>query len=95
MGPLNDDLKGYMKARQSAIHYDIEWTTLDEYLRFLVRRGVSCNVASFVGAGIARANVVGFEARQPTEKELGRMQKLVGEAMADGACCPIRATPLI
>jgi N-acyl-D-amino-acid deacylase len=85
MGPLNDELKAYMTDRQGDIRYAIEWTTLREYLEFLVRRGVSPNVASFVGAGGVRANVLGFADRRPTGDELARMQALVREAMADGA----------
>jgi N-acyl-D-amino-acid deacylase len=85
MGPLNDELKAYFKERQGDIRYDIEWTTLREYLEYLVRRGVSCNVASFVGAGGVRANVLGFADRRPTAEELARMQALVRQAMAEGA----------
>ena len=85
MGPLNDELKAYLTERQGDIRYDIEWTTLREYLEFLVRRGVSCNVASFVGAGGVRANVLGFADRRPTPDELARMTALVRQAMADGA----------
>lgn len=85
MGPLNDDLKTYMKERQGDIRYDVEWTTLREYLEYLVRRGVSTNVASFVGAGGVRANVLGFADRRPTPDELTRMQALVRQAMAEGA----------
>jgi N-acyl-D-amino-acid deacylase len=85
MGPVNDELKAYMKERQGDIQYDIEWTTLREYLEFLTRRGVSPNVASFVGAGGVRANVLGFADRRPTADELARMQALVKQAMAGGA----------
>ena len=85
MGPLNDELKSYVKARQGDIRYEIEWTTLDEYLEYLVRRGVSPNVASFVGAGGVRANVLGFEDRRPTPDETAQMQTLVRQAMAGGA----------
>ena len=85
MGPLNDALKTYMVERQGDIRYDIEWTTLREYLEHLVRRGVSCNVASFVGAGGVRANVLGFANRRPDGKELARMEALVRQAMAEGA----------
>ena len=85
MGPLNDELKAYMRERQGDIRYDIEWTTLREYLEFLVRRGVSCNVASFVGAGGVRANVLGFADRRPNGEELARMEALVRQAMAEGA----------
>ncbi len=85
MGPLNDELKAYFKSRQGDIQYDIEWTTLREYLEYLVRRGVSCNVASFVGAGGVRGNVLGFEDRRPTANELAQMQRLVRQAMEEGA----------
>lgn len=85
MGPVNDTLKAYMKERQGDIQYDIEWTTLRDYLDYLVRRGVSTNVASFVGAGGVRANVLGFDDRRPSPDELARMQTLVRQAMADGA----------
>jgi N-acyl-D-amino-acid deacylase len=85
MGPLNDELKAYMKERQGDIRYDIEWTTLRQYLEYLVRRGVSCNVASFVGAGGVRANVLGFADRRPNGEELTRMEALVRQAMAEGA----------
>lgn len=85
MGPLNDELKAYFKARQGDIQYDIEWTTFGEYLEYLVRRGVSPNVASFVGAGGIRGNVIGFADRRPTPAELGQMQELVRQAMREGA----------
>lgn len=85
MGPLNDELKAYTKDLQGDIRYDIEWTTLREYLEYLVRRGVSTNVASFVGAGGVRANVLGFADRRPTPDELAQMQTLVRQAMAEGA----------
>jgi len=85
MGPLNERMKKEMVARQADIKYDVEWTTLDEYLRFLERRGVSCNVASFIGATTPRVNVIGYDDRAPTPEELRRMQQLVREAMEDGA----------
>ncbi|MFQ5434079.1 MAG: amidohydrolase family protein [Anaerolineae bacterium] len=85
MGPVNDKLKAYMKARQGDIRYEIEWDTLDGYLQYLVQRGVSPNVGSFVGAGGIRAYVVGFDDRRPTPDELAQMQSLVRQAMAEGA----------
>jgi N-acyl-D-amino-acid deacylase len=85
MGPLNDELKAYYQSRQGDIRYDIEWTTLGEYLEYLERRGVSCNVSSFVGAGGVRGNVIGFEDRRATPAELTQMQNLVRQAMAEGA----------
>jgi len=85
MGPLNDTMKRQMRKQQGDIKYAIEWTTLAEYLEHLVRRGVSCNVASFVGATTVRVHEIGYADRPPTPEELGRMQQLVRAAMAEGA----------
>ena len=85
MGPLTDDMKAEMKSRQGDIRYDIEWTTLDEYLEYLVDRGISPNVASFIGAATPRRYVIGHEDRPPTPEELEQMRALVREAMEDGA----------
>jgi len=85
MGPLNDAMKEEMRKLQSDIRYDIEWTTLDEYLEFLVERGVSPNVASFIGAATPREYVIGHEDREPTADELETMRAIVRDAMEDGA----------
>jgi N-acyl-D-amino-acid deacylase len=85
MGPLTDTMKRQMREQQGDIKYAVEWTTLGEYLEHLVGRGVSCNVASFVGATTVRVHEVGYADRPPTPEELGRMQQLVREAMAEGA----------
>jgi N-acyl-D-amino-acid deacylase len=71
--------------RQSDIRYDVEWTTLAEYLEFLERRGVSPNVASFIGAATPRRYVIGYEDRKATAEELEQMRDLVRQAMEDGA----------
>ena len=67
------------------IRYQIEWTTLGEYLEFLEKRGVSCNVASFVGTATLRIHQVGYDDRPPTAAELTGMQALIREAMEEGA----------
>ena len=77
MGPWNDSLKAYAKTHEGDIKYDITWTTLDEYLQFLADKGVSPNVASFVGAATVRENVLGFANRDPTPEELEQMQAIV------------------
>ncbi len=85
MGPLNDAMKAEMIRLQTDISYDIEWTTLAEYLEHLERRGISPNVASFIGAAIPRWYVIGHEDREPTPEELDKMRALVRQAMEDGA----------
>ena len=85
MGPLNDKMKAARIKDQGDIRYDVEWTTLAEYLEFLERRGVSPNVASFIGAATPRKYVIGYDDREPTPAELDEMRALVREAMQDGA----------
>ena len=85
MGPLSDAMKEEMSARQGDIRYAIEWTTLGEYLDYLERRGVSPNVASFVGAATLRVHQIGYENRPATPSELANMQDLVRQAMREGA----------
>jgi len=85
MGPLNETMKEEMASDQGDIQFDVEWTTLAGYLEFLERRGVSPNVASFIGAGTPREYVIGHEDRPPTPDELEQMRELVREAMEDGA----------
>ena len=85
MGPLNEKMKAVETDQQGDIKFDIEWTTLAEYLDYLVARGVSPNVASFVGATTVRIHEIGYEDRPPTAEELERMRGLVVQAMEDGA----------
>ncbi len=85
MGPLNDAMKREEQESQGDIRYEIGWTTLGEYLDWLVRRGISTNVASFVGATTVRIHEIGYENRPPTPAELERMQALVRQAMEEGA----------
>jgi N-acyl-D-amino-acid deacylase len=85
MGPLNNAMKTQMKDDQGDIRFDIEWTTLREYLDHLERRGVSVNVASFVGATTVRRHVLGDADRAPDAEELERMRELVRQAMEEGA----------
>ncbi|HWJ23562.1 MAG TPA: D-aminoacylase [Gemmatimonadaceae bacterium] len=85
MGPLNDSMKALAVRQQGDIKYPITWTTLGEYLEFLEKKGVSPNVASFVGATTVRVHELGYADRPPTPAELARMQALVRQAMEEGA----------
>lgn len=85
MGPLTDSMKVYAEKSQGDIKYDITWKTLGGYLDFLEKRGVSTNVASFVGASTVRAMELGYANRKPTAEELERMKKHVETAMREGA----------
>jgi N-acyl-D-amino-acid deacylase len=85
MGPWNDAMKKEGKEQQGDIKYDITWTTLGEYLDSLVARGVTPNVASFVGATTLRIHELGYADREPTPDELARMEALARTAMREGA----------
>ena len=85
MGPLNEQMKADMKNSQSDIRYDVSWTSLGEYLDFLVKKGVSANIASFIGTQTVRVYTVGYDDRPPTAEELDSMKLLVRQAMEEGA----------
>src|SRR5712691_7377563 len=85
MGPLSPAMKDEMRQNQGDIKYDIEWTTLGEYLQWLARRGVSPNVASFIGGATPRIYVLGRANRAPTAAELEQMRAVVRQAMDEGA----------
>lgn len=85
MGPLTDSMKVEMAETQGDIKFEVEWTTLGEYLQYLENKGVSPNVASFVGATTLRIHELGYEDRPPAAEELERMKGLARQAMEEGA----------
>jgi N-acyl-D-amino-acid deacylase len=85
MGPLNPSMKKLYAELQSDVKYDISWTTLGEYLAFLEKKGISTNVASFVGATTVRIHELGYADRAPTPEEMDRMRALVRASMEEGA----------
>src|SRR6266487_4352841 len=85
MGPVNDRVRGHMLRAQADIKYDIKWNTLAEYLKYLEKHGISCNVASFIGATTIREYVIGFEDKPPTPEQLDQMRELVRQEMEAGA----------
>ncbi|HEV2353128.1 MAG TPA: amidohydrolase family protein, partial [Puia sp.] len=84
-GPYTDSMKAMEQRQEGDIKYDVTWTTLKDYLQTLVKRGVSTNVASFVGAATIRENLLGFANRAPDSAELEKMKALTRDAMEDGA----------
>jgi N-acyl-D-aspartate/D-glutamate deacylase len=85
MGPLNEAMKKRMVEQMGDLKFDITWTTLSEYLRDLERRGVSQNVASYLGATTVREHVIGLADRKPTASELETMRDIVRREMEAGA----------
>jgi N-acyl-D-amino-acid deacylase len=85
MGPLNPEMKRLAVERQGDIKYKVDWTTLGEYLAYLEKKGVSPNIASFVGATTVRIHELGERDVDPDPQQLARMQALVRQAMNEGA----------
>lgn len=85
MGPMSQPMKVEEMQAQGDIKYDILWSTLGDYLTYLEEKGVSPNVASFVGATTLRIHELGYEDRPPTKSELHRMETLAKQAMEEGA----------
>ena len=85
MGPLTPQLKTLMEKDQGDIRFPVSWNTLGEYLQFLETKGISCNVASFIGATTCRMYVIGEDNRKATDAELDSMKQLVRYAMREGA----------
>jgi N-acyl-D-amino-acid deacylase len=85
MGPLNERMKRDIIKAQGDIKFNVEWNTLGGYLEFLERKGVSTNIASFVGATTLRIYTVGYENREPSATELDSMKILLRQAMEEGA----------
>jgi N-acyl-D-amino-acid deacylase len=85
MGPLTEEMKQRLRETRGDNQYQIEWTTLAEYLTYLEKRGISQNVASFIGAATIREHVIGLEDKQPTPAQLDEMRDLVRREMESGA----------
>jgi N-acyl-D-amino-acid deacylase len=85
MGPLTPEMKKIYKDAQTDIRYEITWTKLSEYLAFLEHKGITPNVASFIGAQTIREYVLGEADVAPTPEQMEKMRSLVREEMAAGA----------
>ena len=84
-GPLNKEMKEALQNEQGDIKYDVTWDSFGGFLEYLQNRGVSCNIASFVGATSVRVHQVGYKNRAPDPEELQNMKELVRQAMEEGA----------
>lgn len=62
-----------------------EWRSTADFLAYLDSLPLAQNVVSQVGHGSVRIAAMGFDQRAPTAAELEQMQRLVAEAMEQGA----------
>jgi N-acyl-D-amino-acid deacylase len=77
MGPLTEE----MKKRRGVTG----WTTLAEYLSYAEKKGISQNIASYIGATTIREYVIGLEDKKATPEQLAQMRELVRQEMEAGA----------
>ena len=77
MGPLTEE----MKKRRGISN----WTTLAEYLQYAEKKGISQNIASYIGATTIREYVIGLEDKKATPEQLAQMRELVRQEMEAGA----------
>lgn len=68
----------------------VHWRTMDEYLARLRKQGIGENIAPFVGHGTIRSAVLGpegagGEAVDLSDRQIRQMEKIVDQAMRDGA----------
>ena len=85
MAPLSPSMKKQMQEGQGDIKFKVEWNTLGEYMRYLEKKGISCNIASYVGTGTIRQYIIGEDNKAPTASQLDSMKMLVSQAMEEGA----------
>ena len=85
MAPLNPDMKKQMQDGQGDIKFKVEWNTLGEYMNYLEKKGISINIASYVGTGTVRQYILGEDNIAPTPVQLDSMKMLVRQAMEEGA----------
>ncbi|HLL29399.1 MAG TPA: D-aminoacylase [Allosphingosinicella sp.] len=85
MGPWNEATAAEIQREQTTIRYPVTWRSLGGYLDFIEKRGISVNVASFVGHTTVRVHELGRNDVDPTPEQLARMRELVRSAMDEGA----------
>ncbi len=73
------------ERRRTSKPIDSLWTTLGGYFTWAMKKGVSPNIASFVGATSVRIHELDFANRPPSSQELERMKDLVRQSMEEGA----------
>ncbi|WP_122091217.1 N-acyl-D-amino-acid deacylase family protein [Halalkalicoccus subterraneus] len=90
MAPLSDadDIEawqGYVSGLAGRLEREWSWRSVADYLDAIDDAGVAPNVATLVGHGTARYEVLGMDDVEPTDAELEEMASVVAEGLADGA----------
>jgi len=85
VAPLNDAMIAADRSGYEHLHVTPDWRTMREYFARLEKQGMGINLATYVGATSVRRMVLGDAKVDPTSAQLEQMEKLVDEAMQDGA----------
>ena len=85
MGPYTEEMKRIREEGMGDIKYKIEWTSLSDFLQYMEKRGISPNLASYIGAGTVRENVIGLDDKKATPAQMEQMRELVRKEMKAGA----------
>lgn len=85
LGPLTAKMREEEMKLQGDLKHPVTWSGFGEGMETLVAKGISPNIASFVGATTLRIHEVGYADRAPNAQELANMQELTRTAMREGA----------
>ncbi|QBD79487.1 D-aminoacylase [Ktedonosporobacter rubrisoli] len=88
-GQISDSMKDLSVRERSLLGDWVRraqgWARLRDWLEAMVERGVSPNIGSFLGGGTLREYAMGMRRGTPTAAEMQTMQRVMAEAMEDGA----------
>lgn len=85
LSPLSDATAELYSKRAGASGVELNWRSVDDYLKRVEGNGVAANFATFVSAALVRINVLGLDDVDPTPEQLELMKQQVEGAMRDGA----------
>ncbi len=83
--PLNDQLLESKRKGFSKFGLEINWKSAEDFFKRADQANSSINRGFLVGHGNIRASVIGYEDREPDNKELARMENELRDAMESGA----------
>ena len=80
---FRDEMRGFALYLPAGM--DFSWRSVGEYLARYESDGVALNVVQLIGHGTLRLAAMGFARRPPTAAEQAHMERMMDEAMGDGA----------
>ncbi len=85
-GPISTDaMRQRVNLNLKAYNLTCNWTTLADFMVRLQQKGITPNIASYLGAGQVRESILGEADVKPTSVQLNQMRAIVRKAMEEGA----------